>query len=187
MRICPSKKEGIIVDFCGNIKEFGSIEDWIWEMDGIGSKNCLLLPDGGQLNLRSLKTKRIHVCCKNCNHVYDIQKYFKCNNCNEVNSVEVKTTVSDLKEWFVAQIGEMTWKKFIKSPMSGIKNEKEAFQALLDIVTRVVKSNSLPMKDKFNTMYLEIFDGDDFKPEFRWFSQLVGKKVHYKDVVHFNI
>lgn len=186
LRSAPNKSEGVIVDFFGNINEFGPIEEYIWEMDGTGRKeNVVVKNDSTVYYGHFVRKPKIFVVCEDCTHVYDIGKHILCPCCEKKNTVKVSATFKQMKEFFLEKIEPTSWKKFYTAAVKNHKTE-EVFWVFFDIIEKAMKLNRT---HDFNRMYGEIFDGNNFKKEYSWLGSLLSKKrkLKFDDRVEFEL
>lgn len=177
LRSAPNKFEGIIVDFFGNINEFGPIEEYIWEMDGTGRKENVVVSNNSTVYYGHFVRKpKIFVVCDDCTHVYDIGKHDVCPCCCKKNTVNVTATFKQMKEFFLERIDQNAWKKFSAAALKNYKPD-EIFWVFFDIVEKALKLNKTY---DFNRMYVEIFEGGNFKKEYSWLSSLLQNKRKLK-------
>lgn len=185
LRKFDDKPEGHIVDFCGNIEEHGPIEEYVWELDGSGHKESLVVQNGASIYYGYFTRKpKVFVICEECSHVYNVAAEENCPGCAAHNSVKVSATFSQLKDFFIEKIDTATWKKFCAG--THVKKGDE-FWTFFDIIERAIK---LKMTQKFNEMYCEIFHHKGhFHREYSWMETILDnkRKIGYKDRIEFVI
>lgn len=179
LRIHPTKPEGFICDFCGNVEEFGPIEEYVWEMDGSGSKQCLVLKNGTKIAIGHYnRREKIFVCCDDCSHVYDVMDHDNCPCCNFKNHIEVTANFERMRKFFYAEVNQEGWAEFLRRAKKfNDSSELQLFWEFFAIAKRAIEMNRTA---DFNNMYFEIFDGNVFIKKFRWMETLMNldpKKV----------
>lgn len=185
LRAIPGKTKANVHDFYGNVEKYGFIEEYYWDMDGVGHNPTMIVGSGETVSINSYKKNRIHVYCAECSHVYDSGEDPDCPLCGTKNRLTLVTKISDARNYFAYQIGEVAWNKIAQSKQLGGKNP---FWTMMDILERCF--TSFPMKYKFNDMYFEAFDEDgNLKPQFNWCKTLLSKrkKLKMSDTVELEI
>ena len=183
LRIHPQKSEGHIVDFYDNLKTFGPIEEYVWDMNDEGSKEAVVVQNGDSIHYGNFVRKpKIFVTCEECSHVYNVSENDLCPCCEKKNFVTVTASFKQLQSFFFEKIDIECWDRFCRGKQI---NEKEKFWFFFEIVQRAIDKN---MQTKFNEMYFPIFDGNDFSKEYVWMSSLVGTpKLKMTDKISFKL
>lgn len=161
MRVHESKNDAILMDFHGNVEEFGPIEHIQWNLGD--DYTIKTVKENEVLSNESAKrqTKIFYTCT--CHHVYDLKKNHSCPSCNRKTTVRIVESIVESLSSNLPDV-DLTKIKDIKSALSSI-----------------IAANNIPkdemgvmFRNKINTRYkAEIFDASgDLTETFSWISKV---------------
>ncbi len=175
-----TKPEGFVLDFCGNVKEHGLIEEYDWSLNQ-NSKH--IVESGSTIFFGNYERKpRVFVCCQTCHNVYNASDTSDCPACDTPSNVMISTSVKQIIEHFEKIVDVKVWAKF-----KGNKFVKEGaeFWEFIEIAKRA-KSRNIGLK--FNDMYCDIFDDNGaFRKEYMWIETLGASKMRLNDRIEYRL
>lgn len=98
LRAFVNKTSALILDFYGNIKAHGRIEDYEWSIETPRSVvNNLELDEKILIETFSKKSSIQYVCHnEDCLHVYDIKKFASCGACGTTHKIDLQGTYFEI-------------------------------------------------------------------------------------------
>jgi superfamily II DNA or RNA helicase len=139
LRCAPGKKQGVILDFGSNVKNYGPVESHVWEMQEI-RKNSIQVDGRTEISFENFtRRSAAYITCTECNHVYDIKAAKACKHCGVPHGIKVTAELGQhMREHLSIPVKDA---KALGNVMSRIKATVGASKELRVTFSRVANRN----------------------------------------------
>lgn len=175
LRVHESKRDGVILDFGGNVKNYGPVETHVWEMQEI-RKNSTCVDGRREISFDSYtKKSAAYITCTECSHVYDIKRAGECKHCGTAHAVKVTAELgAHLREQLSIEVKD---NKQLGNVMSRIKAAVGAEPSMRVMYSQVANRN----------IGVQVFDNTGaFNEGFEFLASVDFSRAKLSDRVVFN-